>query len=419
MRCKQIAAMGMVGVLLGAGSLLATTGGASATVASTKRRRAEGAAPRRSTTAWPAWANGRPAERRPEDRGGRVHVARRHRLAHPGDAPRRRAPHVQRTSRDRGPLRRRVVGAARRATTRVSVSPDHHTITFRFENYGAIDGLNFRTLCAPSIAFTFLSDGQLAGAEQGDDRDAAARTPPPTRSRSPGAEPAATGMRGPPVAWRLPLGGLHARALGFAQRRDHRPRRPRQDHAGRRPALAVRRVPRQPGRQRAGHGLERPRAREGHHDPRQEHGGPLRRRDPQHRRHARSRRLRRRGRARARDGRRCAAARRRERGPAPADALRAAQDARGAPSRDPRGQQGRPARRAHRGGRRRGVRALHRSRRRRAPDRVPDRLHERACRLGVARPRRRGQRPQAAVRARSSSASPRRSTTKGTRSRRS
>ena len=64
-----------------------------------------------------------------------------------------------------------------------------------------------------------------------------------------------------------------------AQRRDHRPRRPRQDHARRRHALAVRRLHRAPGRrgvgQRAGHGLDGPRAREGHHDPREEHRGPL------------------------------------------------------------------------------------------------------------------------------------------------
>ena len=98
------------------------------------------------------------------------------------------------------------------------------------------------------------------------------------------------------------------------------------------------------------------------------------------------RRLRRRGRARADDGRRRAAARRRLRGPAAADALRAAQGARGAPAGDPRRQQGRPARRAHRRGRRRGLRAVPRPRRRRGPDRVPDRLHERQGRLGVARP---------------------------------
>ena len=70
----------------------------------------------------------------------------------------------------------------------------------------------------------------------------------------------------------------------------------------------------------------------------------LRRREAQHRRHARARRLRRRGRARADDGRRRAAARRRVRGPAAADALRAAQGARGPAAGDPRRQQGRPAR---------------------------------------------------------------------------
>ena len=78
-------------------------------------------------------------------------------------------------------------------------------------------------------------------------------------------------------------------------------------------------------------------------------------------------------------------------GPAAADPVRAAQGARGAPAGDPRREQGRPARRAHRGRRRRDLRAVHRPRRRRAPDRVPDRLRERACRLGVARRRRRGQ----------------------------
>ena len=74
------------------------------------------------------------------------------------------------------------------------------------------------------------------------------------------------------------------------------------------------------------------------------------------------------------DGRRRAAAGRRERRPAAADALRAAQGARGAPAGDPRRQQGRPARRADRRGRRRGLRAVPRPRRRRVADRLPDRL---------------------------------------------
>ena len=53
-------------------------------------------------------------------------------------------------------------------------------------------------------------------------------------------------------------------------------------------------------------------------------------------------------------------------------------------------QQGRPARRAHRRGRRRGLRALHRPRRRRDADRVPDRLHHRQGRSGLAGSRRAG-----------------------------
>ena len=87
------------------------------------------------------------------------------------------------------------------------------------------------------------------------------------------------------------------------------------------------------------------------------------------------------------DGRRRPAARRRERGAAAADPLRAAQGARGAAAGDPRREQGRPAGRARRGGRQRGLRALPRPRRRREPDRVPDRLRQRAGRAG--RPRRR------------------------------
>ena len=78
-----------------------------------------------------------------------------------------------------------------------------------------------------------------------------------------------------------------------------------------------------------------------------------RRPDDQHHRHARPRRLRRRGRARPVHGGRRRAAGRRQRGPAPADPVRAPQDARGEPPRHPRHQQGRPPRRPHRRGHRR------------------------------------------------------------------
>ena len=138
----------------------------------------------------------------------------------------------------------------------------------------------------------------------------------------------------------------------------------------------------------------------------------------QPRRHARPRRLRRRGRARPDDGRRRAAARRRLRGPAAADPLRAAQGARGAAAGGARGEQGRSPRRPHRRGGRRGLRALPRPRRRRVADRVPDRLHERAGGLGRHRGGRRGHGPAPAVRPARRAASRRPRTRRATRSRR-
>ena len=177
------------------------------------------------------------------------------------------------------------------------------------------------------------------------------------------------------------------------EHRDHRPRRPRQDDAGRRHALADRDLPQGPGRRRAGDGLDGPGEGEGDHDPRQEHGGDPRRGQVQHRRHPRPRRLRRRGRARPDHGRRRPAPGRRLRGAAAADPLRAAQGAGVEAAGDPRRQQGRPPRRPHRRGRRGGLRALHRPRRRLRPDRLPDRLHQRQGRLGRAGGGGRGNRP--------------------------
>jgi alkaline phosphatase D len=78
-----------------------------------------------------------------------------------------------------------------------------------------------------------------------------------------------------------------------SQYRHHRPRRPRQDHAGRPAAAAIRRLSREPARGRARHGFQRPRARAGHHHPGQGRLGGLERRPHQYRRHPRPRRFRR------------------------------------------------------------------------------------------------------------------------------
>ena len=149
----------------------------------------------------------------------------------------------------------------------------------------------------------------------------------------------------------LPLSTLagHGLPLGHPQRRDHRPRRPRQDDAGRRHAAPVRRVRRPRSADRPGDGLDGPGARARDHDPGQERRGALRRRQAEPGRHARPRGLRRRGRARADDGRRGDAVGGRLRGPVAADALCSAQGARGAAARGPVRQQGRPSRRPHQG----------------------------------------------------------------------
>ena len=212
----------------------------------------------------------------------------------------------------------------------------------------------------------------------------------------------------------------HAHPQRHPQRGHRGPRRPRQDHARRRHAVAVRRLPREPGRERARHGLHGPRAREGHHDPGEEHGRAPRRREDQHRRHARPRRLRRRGRARAHDGGRRAAAGRRQRGSAAADPVRAPQGAGVAPAGDPRREQGRPPGRPRGRGRARGRGAVPGPRRRRAPDRFPDPVRERPGRPGGGTdPDDARGRPRAAVRDPAAPTSPRPSTRRATRSRRS
>src|SRR5438309_10229765 len=93
-------------------------------------------------------------------------------------------------------------------------------------------------------------------------------------------------------------------------------------------------------------------------------------------------RLRRRGRAWSDHGRRRAAPGRCERGTAAPDAVRPPQGARGAASRRPRPEQGRPARRPSRSSCERGLRALPGPRRGRDADRLSDRVRERACRPG-------------------------------------
>ena len=51
-----------------------------------------------------------------------------------------------------------VTGVALERNDHFTVGPDGHTITFRFNNSGHIDGLNFRTHCASALEMGFQAD---------------------------------------------------------------------------------------------------------------------------------------------------------------------------------------------------------------------------------------------------------------------
>jgi hypothetical protein len=150
----QIAAMGMISVLLGAGSLLVSTGSASAEPAGTVARcKAIDATP------WPATANGQPSIDAKtatgtflwHDRAG-WHIRATHRKV----ARRTFSGRITTTGRFVAVRAVRLEGR-----DAVRVSADHRTITFHFGNHGAIDGLNFRVACAPSVGFHLGSDGAV------------------------------------------------------------------------------------------------------------------------------------------------------------------------------------------------------------------------------------------------------------------
>ena len=170
-----------------------------------------------------------------------------------------------------------------------------------------------------------------------------------------------------------------------SKHRDHRARRPWQDHAGRLPAASVRHLRRARENRRASHGLERHRKGTRHHDPGQELRHRIRRHAHQHRRHARARRLRRRSGTRVVDGRHRVVGRRCRRRPDAADAFRHAQGAGARPQRHRGREQDRPSGRAPRLGRRPDLRAVRQAGRHRSPARFPRDLRLGARRLGQHR----------------------------------
>ncbi len=154
----RIAAAGVVGVALIAGSLLATSGVAAAkTAASPRSTNCQTA----KDDPWPSWVQGEPQGVNPnttsaiymwhDSNGWNIRVTHHKtnlktfsgQLATAGKFTDVRAVKLEKNDQ-------------------FQVSPDGHNITFLFNNYGGIDGLDFYTHCAPSITFSYQSDGRTS-----------------------------------------------------------------------------------------------------------------------------------------------------------------------------------------------------------------------------------------------------------------
>ena len=153
-RLKRLAAISVTVVAVVSGGVMAVTGSALAS------------SPRVTTVPscnlhddpWPAWVQGRPVGINPLTVGGVYmwhdvngwHI----RVTHRTDSLRTFSGQLITSGTFAN-----VTAVKLKPGDALAVSPNHHTISFLFTNYGHIDGLNFMTHCAPSIRFAFQSDG--------------------------------------------------------------------------------------------------------------------------------------------------------------------------------------------------------------------------------------------------------------------
>jgi hypothetical protein len=154
-----LAAVSVIGLSLTATAVLATSQAAVAT-----------AKPKTCTVAtddghWPTYVNGKPAGIDPHttaaiymwhDKDG-WHVRVTHRT------------HNKRSFSGQITTGGKLIGVKPvrlEKSDKFAVSADKHTVTFFFKNYGYIDGLDFRTGCAPSLSFGFQSDGKTSPASR-------------------------------------------------------------------------------------------------------------------------------------------------------------------------------------------------------------------------------------------------------------
>jgi len=151
-------AAGVVGVALIAGSLLASPGVAVAKSASTSRSAKCQVA---HDDPWPSWVQGTPHDIDP-------HTTSAIYMWHDDNGWNIRVTHHKTNVRTfSGELATSgkftdVRPVQLEKNDQFQVSPDGHNITFLFNNHGGIDGLNFYTHCAPSITFSYQSDGKTS-----------------------------------------------------------------------------------------------------------------------------------------------------------------------------------------------------------------------------------------------------------------
>jgi hypothetical protein len=142
-----------MGVALGATSMMATTGVASAKSSAAK------SCVQKTDDSWPARVQGRPAGINPNTTAATY-------MWHDSNGWHIRVTHRTTNLRSfSGQLTTSgtFVGAKPvrlEKNDTFAVSADMHTLTFVFKNYGKIDGVNFFTHCAPAITFAFQSDGK-------------------------------------------------------------------------------------------------------------------------------------------------------------------------------------------------------------------------------------------------------------------
>lgn len=164
MKIRSLVTSSVAAVAL-VGASVAVAGPASAATQQTSNPKAAKQCLQNRDDQWPDWVNGRPAGLDAGDNGGVY-------LWHDGDGW-----HLVVTHRgdDRKTVtgvietRGKIVdarGVALERDDKLAVSKNGHRLSFRFVNYGHIDGLTFKTACAPRLAFAFKSAGHRLAADR-------------------------------------------------------------------------------------------------------------------------------------------------------------------------------------------------------------------------------------------------------------